>query len=315
MAKLLSLVVLFGISGFSQSETLKSRVDFLEMQVSREAFKTKSDIIELREQIAYINKTKSLGAPKTADTSDIEVRMEHLEESVKQFIDIQYEKTIVLSKAIQGEKALTRKMLKIIRDLADSNTESVLEIEEALKQNEIGRELFEEEWKLFQNEIKGELNEVKNNSKVLNDKLKNFDGNIIIHNANKKTACPEAWTRDKNTCYLYQKQEKLSWYGARIRCHDLGGNLAEPDTEEKMRYILSAIDDNNVWIGATDEDNEGTWVWASSQKQLGSYIQWQQSQPNNLFGNQHCMEIGLSLVNDESCFEDNYYVCEKPVTE
>lgn len=314
MASTFSFVVVFGCLGFC-SANVERRLDFLEMQVNREAFKTKSDILELRELISSMNRTGSSDCGKVGDTSAVDMKLDELMEKLTHFMHHQHKRNAALAKAISDEKSVSRKLLKIVRELTDSNTESVLEIEQVLEQSKIERDKFKNEWEMFEENVKSELNDMANKSQILHEKFKNFDGNIIIHNFEKKEACPKTWKRDKDTCYLYQKEEKLNWYGARIRCDDLGGKLAEPDTEEKMLYVLSTVDKENIWIGATDDEQEGKWVWASTQEQVKPYMLWQPNQPNNLFGNQHCMEIGLLSVNDESCMEENYYVCEKPVVE
>lgn len=311
MANTFSFVVVFGCLGFCLAD-LKSRLDFLEMQVSRESFKTRSDMIELRELISSMNSTVSLDGGKVENNCAIDVKLDKLSEKLEHFMHKQRGRNAALAKAISDEKSVSRKLLKIVRELTDSNTESVLEIEQALEQSEIERDNFRNEWEMFEDKVKSELNDMANKSQILHEKFKNFDGNIIIHNFEKKEACPKTWKQDKDTCYLYQNGEKLNWYGARIRCHDLGGKLAEPDTEDKMLYVLSTVDEENIWIGATDDEQEGKWVWASTQEQVKPYMIWQPNQPNNLYGSQHCMEIGLLSVNDESCMEKNYYVCEKP---
>ncbi|XP_045178363.2 low affinity immunoglobulin epsilon Fc receptor-like [Mercenaria mercenaria] len=309
MLKLLGFGILFGIFCLSYSRNLKSRLDFLE----KESLKTRSDVMELRDLIYVINATGPVGGSETMNTSVVEAKLKSLDEKLEHFMQEQHDTKVALAMAITEEKAVTRKMLKIIQDLADSNTESVLEIEQTVNENEHERENFKRDWKLFEDSVRSDLNEMRKNTKTLQDMLENVDGNVVIQSAGKIDPCPKNWFREGDTCYLYQKNEQLSWYGARIRCDDLGGKLAEPDTEEKMMYMLLTLDENNVWIGATDDGHEGSWVWASSQKSVGSTSLWQPGQPNNLSGNQHCMEVGLSLLNDESCLEDNYYICEKAV--
>lgn len=284
--------------------------------MNRLAFRTRQDILELGGLIDVLNETLVAGGVSgTPNNPYIEDKLNALDVKLEHFIQDQREKSMALSKAITEEKAMSRKMLKIMKQLADSNAESVLEIEETLEQNEAEREQFMTDWKLFEEAMKNELDALSEKTELLNDKLENFDGNIVIHGSGKQMPCPKNWLREGDQCYLFERTEKLNWYGARIRCSDFGGNLVEPDTDEKMAYVLSTVLDDNIWIGATDEDEEGKWVWASTQKSVGKNINWQLNQPNNLYNNQHCMEIGYLSMNDESCFEENNYICEKEVNQ
>lgn len=316
MAGIFRLGILFGYICVCLSS--KKRLDFLELRVSRLEVSARSDILELGGLIDEINETVSaagVGSSGPVNNPQIEIKLNALDAKLEQFMQEQREKSVALSKAITEEKTMTRKMLKIMKQLADSNAESVLEIEETLEQNEIERDKFRTDWKMFEEGMMSEFNELSEQTKLLNDKLENFDGNIVIHGSERQDACPKDWQREGDNCYLFEKDEKLSWYGARIRCDDFGGKLTEPDTAKEMTYIMTNVHADNVWIGATDDGHEGKWVWASSQQLVSSNLNWQSGQPNNLYENQHCMEIGLLAMNDESCLQDNYYICEKAVVQ
>jgi hypothetical protein len=77
--------------------------------------------------------------------------------------------------------------------------------------------------------------------------------------------------------YLYVEQ-RLKWKNASDYCQKSGGYLAtiQDDAENRFLYKLTYGD---AWLGATDRDKEGTWVWVSGE--TWKYTNWDKSEPNN----------------------------------
>ena len=76
--------------------------------------------------------------------------------------------------------------------------------------------------------------------------------------------------------------EELSWHGAAIRCEEMGGRLAVVKGEAENNFLTSLIADaglGTAWLGATDEQKEGRWVWADGTDMR--YNAWDTSQPSN----------------------------------
>lgn len=68
----------------------------------------------------------------------------------------------------------------------------------------------------------------------------------------------------------------------------------------------------NVWVGGNDLQVEGDWRWVASNAQL-QYREWQQGEPNNNHGNEHCLELTRFLGykwTDRECNFRNAFVCE-----
>jgi hypothetical protein len=107
--------------------------------------------------------------------------------------------------------------------------------------------------------------------------------------------------------YLYVKQSK-SWSGAKWYCEQIGGHLVtiQDDAENTFIYKLTG---GNTWLGATDEVNEGTWVWVSGEP--WDYTTWREGEPNN-----YQIEHYLTYHPEKSSFwndtgnENTYFVCE-----
>jgi len=68
------------------------------------------------------------------------------------------------------------------------------------------------------------------------------------------------------------------------------------------------------WVGGTDTNVEGTWVWEGTGKRIINYMNWHQNEPNNGGGNEDCLELRRSygwIWNDANCGNQNLFICEK----
>lgn len=119
--------------------------------------------------------------------------------------------------------------------------------------------------------------------------------------------CPISWIKNGNTCYLYDKETGEDWVSAVNMCRSLGAKLAEPDTREEMEFLRGFV---HGWIGASDMDTEGVFKWESS-KNRAEHLPWWPRTPDNYGGNQDCVIIWGSMINDEDCSKRYRYVCEK----
>ena len=85
--------------------------------------------------------------------------------------------------------------------------------------------------------------------------------------------CPGLFERKGDNCYLIASQGTMTFSAATDHCKSLDAYLAEPRTEEEHAILLYFT--RNIgyyfWLGATDSDKEGTWVWQSDDEVL-SYV-------------------------------------------
>ena len=78
-----------------------------------------------------------------------------------------------------------------------------------------------------------------------------------------------------------------TWLEAVAYCEAIPSILIEPRTPALNNKAGSY---NKPWIGASDIDAEGNWVWKSDGDSL-TYTDWAPEQPNNENGNQNCGAI------------------------
>ncbi|VDI53177.1 Hypothetical predicted protein [Mytilus galloprovincialis] len=105
---------------------------------------------------------------------------------------------------------------------------------------------------------------------------------------------PDNWN-DQHHCLLMTLRFNLEW--ADRSCGDIN------------RFIC----EKTYWLGGTDIENEGDWMWSTSQTDI-TFADWGDGQPRNSDGNEHCLqmkyEYGLTW-NDDPCIFKKRFVCEK----
>jgi flagellin-like hook-associated protein FlgL len=117
----------------------------------------------------------------------------------------------------------------------------------------------------------------------------------------------------------------FTWHQAKADAEARGGHLVTITSEEEWQKVLlkaPASDSSNLWIGATDENNEGQWEWVTGEP--WSYTNWgiwDVAAPNNYQGSEHYGHIFSNTSywndypNDTSVYGLNGfgYILEKPV--
>ena len=114
------------------------------------------------------------------------------------------------------------------------------------------------------------------------------------------------------SCYMLG-DNVFTWQDARNFCQAWGGDLVEIGTLEEDVALAQRID-GSVWIGANDQEEEGTFRWAGGAPL--EYAGWAENQPNNLQGNEDCSELRAfdDHWSDVACTGDvaRQALCERP---
>ena len=80
--------------------------------------------------------------------------------------------------------------------------------------------------------------------------------------------------------HFYVVTEGLSWTGSEAQADSLGGHLVTIDDQAEQDWVYETFQRfGSVWIGMTDEAEEGTWVWSGGQ--AVAYTNWASGQPAN----------------------------------
>ncbi|MBQ7220795.1 MAG: C-type lectin domain-containing protein [Synergistaceae bacterium] len=91
--------------------------------------------------------------------------------------------------------------------------------------------------------------------------------------------------------------ELKTWHEAKAACEALGGHLATSTSAEKNEFLADLVGkaeatlggNRQVWLGATDEEREGTWKWVTGED--WNYTNWRTGQPDNAGGKEHYLHF------------------------
>ena len=103
-----------------------------------------------------------------------------------------------------------------------------------------------------------------------------------------------------------------TWAEAKEECANRGMKLAVINDAAEQAYLNANIPQTHLWIGYTDQEEEGTWEWEWDDS---DYTYWMGGQPDNAGGDpgEDCAGFrynGNGVWNDYPCTENRYYICE-----
>jgi hypothetical protein len=123
--------------------------------------------------------------------------------------------------------------------------------------------------------------------------------------------CPDDFVQFQRKCYMFSTDTK-TWGEARTACQALEGgyDLVSIDNSDLATFMKQHVDH---WIGLSDIDAEGTYVWANGNSlEFGSAFgeePWSSGEPNNS-GGEHCIHTNSNgLWNDNQCSTALKYIC------
>jgi hypothetical protein len=79
-------------------------------------------------------------------------------------------------------------------------------------------------------------------------------------------------------------EEKVTWHVAKRRCEEMGGHLACLKSAEEVAFGFSLYQKlgSTLWIGGTDEENEGAWRWVDGSPLSGTVFEQRKGTANHL---------------------------------
>uniref|UniRef100_A0A8C6SWE4 C-type lectin domain-containing protein n=1 Tax=Neogobius melanostomus TaxID=47308 RepID=A0A8C6SWE4_9GOBI len=140
---------------------------------------------------------------------------------------------------------------------------------------------------------------------------------------NNVAQCGEDWELHGIKCYYFSPlSAKLPWKESRKMCQKLKGDLVKIESREEQM-----IDNGDkFWIGLTDSEAEGQWVWTDGSPLNSSLAFWFANDDNKEPDNwtvedpegedcarmgEHPFIEGLKWWHDRSCQKKQRSICEK----
>ncbi|KAH8412971.1 hypothetical protein KR009_007242 [Drosophila setifemur] len=119
--------------------------------------------------------------------------------------------------------------------------------------------------------------------------------------------------------YFIESNLRKNWFDAYESCRKMGAGLIDFESIEEWtainKYLLETeIVFKTYWTSGNDLANDRTFNWFVSGQPISLDI-WQPGEPNNLNGNEHCVDIAKPNdpgINDRNCTIKSYYICKAP---
>ena len=104
--------------------------------------------------------------------------------------------------------------------------------------------------------------------------------------------------------------EERSWAEAEAFCALYGGHLVDMNDESENALVAGLAAEGGAWIGASDGDVEGTWVFTTML--TWATPPWADGQPDGgVSENCALLSAGAGLWSDVDCSVGQHFVCER----
>ncbi|KAH3844849.1 perlucin-like [Dreissena polymorpha] len=136
----------------------------------------------------------------------------------------------------------------------------------------------------------------------------------VVVTLSESLGCRSGWLNHGTSCY-HLSHDQEAWINAEALCERFGGYLAEINDVIEDKFLQGWVNNINkqYWIGGTDLENEGEWLWVHSRTMLSSsYTNWLTGEPNSSGGSdENCIDMRPHMAgwNDEKCWITLNYIC------
>ncbi|XP_045187916.2 perlucin-like [Mercenaria mercenaria] len=145
-----------------------------------------------------------------------------------------------------------------------------------------------------------------------------------------RQGCQNGWVTSDDSCYLFADEIKLDWTEATHFCASHGGShVATIENEAELLFLEDQCKrlfkqgtsrDHWFWLGATDDEVEGVWVWYTDHSRLSDgYTNWYPGQPETGDKNNQdcaCLWGPISYTwHDCHCELKSHFICEQSTSE
>ncbi|XP_028315752.1 C-type lectin domain family 4 member M-like isoform X2 [Gouania willdenowi] len=111
------------------------------------------------------------------------------------------------------------------------------------------------------------------------------------------------------------QQERKNWDDSRRHCRQEEADLVIINSRAEQAFLSGLT--ASAWVGMTDRDQEGTWLWVDGTAVSYDGLLWAPGQPDDSLGGEDCGELrkmtGFNGLNDYGCNTMNVWICEKPL--
>ncbi|XP_035240891.1 hepatic lectin-like [Anguilla anguilla] len=128
--------------------------------------------------------------------------------------------------------------------------------------------------------------------------------------------CPQGWEQFSFKCYYFSTERK-SWMSSRSDCIKRGADLVVIESEEEQEFITNHTKEDHCWIGLSDLETEGIWIWVDGTPLQRGF--WVSGEPDDHYWinmkKYEKSDCALTMTGkkawaDNRCDYIQYWICE-----
>ncbi|XP_016970810.2 C-type lectin 37Db-like [Drosophila rhopaloa] len=127
-----------------------------------------------------------------------------------------------------------------------------------------------------------------------------------------KKTVPQNFQKIGSRYFYFEEIHKKNWYAAGNSCRRMGGTLASIQSEEEFTAIKQhpkRISNEHYWLDINNLGDEGHYM-SSTTGQIAPFLKWAWTEPNNLYGVEHCIDLYVEHMYDNNCAKNYYFICQ-----
>ncbi|XP_060577246.1 low affinity immunoglobulin epsilon Fc receptor-like [Ruditapes philippinarum] len=285
----------------SNYERLKHRVNNLEEQLFHNSKEFREDIalLNLKYNTSYADLKESLPQLEERKSQD---------NTGKNCHDEVHDSLVFMKRTLSEEKSIARRSISKLETKVMNNLSQIIVMFNDIK-----------------NETRLEQKNVENTEETCNLKIDKITEEIMRmsemlsrHVEAQRILSQSLWHIFGNSFYFIGK-ESLNWSQTIDTCKALDAYLVQIEDSNESKFITDLVKPTfaesngfGVWIGGSDLQNEGSWIWEHSKARI-VFSNWGPNEPN---GNkrENCLHLYKSkgwAWNDAGCHAKMGFVCEK----
>ncbi|XP_077446211.1 C-type lectin domain family 4 member E-like [Stigmatopora argus] len=175
----------------------------------------------------------------------------------------------------------------------------------------------------------------KENRQLLSDQQVLLRKSCLVSQDDTLMKCGLGW-EPHGESYYYFSNVSFSWEKSRNFCRIHAGDLVKIESQDEQTFLHQRLGDimsspeDKFWIGLTDSEEEGRWLWVDGSLLNASLAFWSKGEPDDFeteYGGEDCARMGemanskaprtsfglkdLQTWFDKACQVPHKWVCEK----
>ena len=324
------ILILFVICVFSITLCLTERSSKRSLNIQVQRLVGKTELLETEVDNIW-NEITSSGACKTESNDELQienngndykdclVNVDDQKMTVAEFVSI-------FKTAFKNEKQWQKETVANLKEMLESYQTGVNTglgvLESSLQKLEYENQALKLSSVEMQKDLKRRVAKIQNDNENMKSENQELKQTVLVmqmelNQTQDELMCDEGWISFNYHCYLVVTSSRR-WNAASEYCKARDSYLIEITSDKELAFangLTSGYGETFFWVGATDRQVEGTFVYQHSKLGVPDKY-WSTGQPDDYMTGQDCCSIGWLKgyfnFDDADCNYPHFnFVCEK----